>query len=183
MELRNSFFAAIFSVFLIAQCTELTEYDNQRIKEALSDSLVSSSASKNISMDIIEDGLLKLNLKSSRALTISENRKKTTYLSGPVFISIYESDSLDTEVSADSAVYLPAEAQFELFGNVEVISKNGRSLFSDYLKWIREKDQVSTPGNVLIITETDSIAAVGFNGNTDLTNYTLTEVTGKTQLN
>ncbi len=183
LEPRNSFLFAVFLFLLITQCTELTEYDNQRIKEALSDSLVTSSESKNISMDIIEDGSLMLNLKSSRALTISENRKKTTYLSGPVFISIYKADSLDTEVSADSAVYLPAEAQFELFGDVEVISKNGRSLFSDYLKWVREEDEVSTPGNVLIITETDSIAAVGFTGNTDLTNYTLTEVTGKTQLN
>ena len=64
-----------------------------------------------------------------------------------------------------------------------VRSKNGRVLYSDYLKWLRESDKVNTPGKVLIITETDSIAATGFDGNTDLTNYTLTEVTGKTQFN
>jgi hypothetical protein len=51
------------------------------------------------------------------------------------------------------------------------------------LKWLREDDEVTTPGRVLIITKTDSIAATGFVGNTDLTNYTLTEVTGKTQFN
>lgn len=170
-------------VLLIAQCSELSEYDNQRIKEALGDSLITSSATKNVNMEIIEDGILQLNLKSSRALTITKDRTKTTYLSGPVEISIFKNDTLDTKVVADSAIYLPKNAQFELFENVIVRSKNGRSLYSDYLKWLRDSDKVNTPGRVLIITKTDSIAANGFVGNTDLTNYTLTEVTGKTQFN
>lgn len=164
-------------------CTDLSEYDTERIKEALGDSLITSAASSNIKMDIIEDGALKLNLKSARALTITEDREKTTYLSGPIYISIYENSVLDTEVLSDSAIYFPKVAQFELFGNVEVYTSSGRKLFSDYLKWIREKDEVSTPGSVLIITESDSIAANGFIGNTSLTDYTLTSVTGKTQFN
>ncbi|MEP1307610.1 MAG: LPS export ABC transporter periplasmic protein LptC [Balneola sp.] len=175
--------SAVLLVFIFAHCTELSEYDNQRIKEALGDSLITSTSSKNISMDIIEEGMLKLNLKSSHALTISENRNKTTYLSGPVKISVFKNDSLDTNVEADSAVYFPKDAQFQLYGSVVVHSKNGRSLFSDYLRWQRESDKVDTPGRVLIITDADSIVANGFIGNTDLTNYTLTEVTGKTQFN
>tara|TARA_R110002126_G_scaffold19675_4_gene73880 strand:+ start:37977 stop:38543 length:567 start_codon:yes stop_codon:yes gene_type:complete len=182
LELPKLIFC-ILLVFLLAQCSELSEYDNERIKEALGDSLITSSATKGVSMDIIEDGILKLNLKSSRALTITKDRNKSTYLSGPVEISIFKNDTLDTEVYADSAVYLPKEARFELFEGVVVRSKNGRVLYSDYLKWLRESDKVNTPGKVLIITETDSIAATGFDGNTDLTNYTLTEVTGKTQFN
>lgn len=174
---------SILLILLIVQCSELSEYDNERIKEALGDSLITSSATKNLSMDIIEDGILKLNLKSSQALTITKNRDKTTYLSGPVEISIFKGDTLDTEVFADSAVYFPKEAQFELFKNVIVKSENGRILYSDYLKWLRECDQVNTPGRILIITKADSIAANGFVGNTNLTNYTLTEVTGKTQFN
>lgn len=174
---------SVLIVILIAQCSELSEYDNERIKEALGDSLVTSSTSNNISMNIIEDGVLKLSLKSSRAHTVSKDRDKTTYLSGPVAISIFKGDTLDTEVFADSAIYLPQDAQFELFKNVIVHSGNGRSLYSDYLKWLRESDEVSTDGRVMIITEADSIVANGFVGNTDLTNYTLTEVTGKTQFN
>ncbi len=176
-------FTSLVLCLIVSQCTELSEYDNKRIKEALGDSLITSSTTKNVDMDIIENGTLKLNLKSSRAHTITEDRNKTTYLSGPVEIDIFKSDSLDTEVSADSAVYLPKNAHFELFGNVVVHSMNGRFLYSDYLKWLREDDEVTTPGRVLIITQTDSIAANGFVGNTDLTNYTLTEVTGKTQFN
>lgn len=183
MELLKYILASVFTLLIIIQCTQLSEYDNERIKEALGDSLITSSTTKNVDMDIIENGTLKLNLKSSRAHTITEDRNKTTYLSGPVKIDIFKSDSLDTEVSADSAVYLPKNAHFELFGNVVVHSMNGRFLYSDYLKWLREDDEVTTPGRVLIITQTDSIAANGFVGNTDLTNYTLTEVTGKTQFN
>lgn len=174
---------SVLLIFLIVQCSELSDYDNERIKEALGDSLITSSATKGISMNIIEDGFLMLNLKSSRALTITKDRNKTTYLSGPVEISIFKGDTLDTKVFADSAVYFPKDAQFELFENVIVKSENGRILYSDYLKWLRESDQVNTPGRVLIITKADSIAANGFVGNTDLTNYTLTEVTGKTQFN
>ncbi|HAH51285.1 MAG TPA: LPS export ABC transporter periplasmic protein LptC [Balneola sp.] len=179
----NYIIALAFIFLMIAQCTQLSEYDNERIQEALGDSLITSSTTRNLNMDVIENGALKLNLKSSRALSITKDRTKTTYLSGPVSIDIFKSDSLDTEVSADSAIYLPKDAQFELFGNVIVHSQNGRFLYSDYLKWLREDDEVTTPGRVLIITKTDSIAATGFVGNTDLTNYTLTEVTGKTQFN
>lgn len=182
LELPKLLFSLLI-VLLIAQCSELSEYDNERIKEALGDSLVTSSASKNISMNIIEDGILQLKLKSSRALTITRDRDKTTYLSGPIEITIFKNDTLDTEVYADSAIYLPKDAQFELFENVIVKSGNGRSLYSNYLKWLRESDEVSTDGRVMIITEADSIVANGFVGNTDLTNYTLTEVTGKTQFN
>lgn len=183
LALIKHFFLLIFFTSLWISCSELSEYDNQRIKEALGDSLITSSASSNINMDIIEDGTLKLNLQSSQAITITEDRDKTTYLSGPIHISIYEHSKIDTKVSADSAVYLPKSAQFELFGDVFVATESGRKLYSDYLKWTREKDEVSTPGNVLIITESDSIAATGFIGNTSLTNYTLNKVTGQTQFN
>jgi LPS export ABC transporter protein LptC len=177
------FISVLLLIFIFARCEELSDYDNQRIKEAFADSLITSSTSTDISMDILEDGVLKLTLKSPRALTITRERVKTTYLRGPVKINIFENDTLDTRVLADSAIYLAKEAQFELFGNVAVKSKNRRSLYSDYLKWLSESDKVTTPGRVLIITQTDSIAATGFEGNTNLTNYTLTEVTGKTQFN
>jgi len=176
----------IISIILatsVLQCSELSEYDNDRIKEALGDSLITSSATKGVRMNMIEDGTLKLTLKSSLALTITKDRNKTTFLSGPVEIIIFKNDTLDAEVFADSAIYLPKESEFELFENVVVRSQNGRVLYSDYLKWLRQTDQVNTPGRVLIITQKDSIAANGFIGNSDLTNYTLTEVTGKTQFN
>lgn len=164
-------------------CSELSEYDNQRIREALGDSLISSSTTRMLSMDIIEDGILKLKLESTVAHTIKEERKKMTYFSGPVKIQIFESDTLDTEVFSDSALYSPSESIFELFGNVLVKTKTRKRLHSDYLKWLRSENEVSTPGNVIIVTPSDSINAVGFIGDTDLTNYILNEVTGETVIN
>ncbi len=179
---RSSFYIAIGCALLIAltHCGELSEYDNERIREALGDSLIQSSTTLNLDMDLIEGGKLKLNLQSSRAHTEKVQGTSTTYLSGPVRIQIFDADSLQALVSSDSAVYIPSASVFELFGGVFVQTTNGKRLSSDYLKWERKIDQVSTPGVVTIVTPTDSINAIGFTGDTDLNNYTLNEVTGTT---
>lgn len=173
----------VFFLLILCSCNELSEYDNERIQEALSDSLVTSSTTWNLNMEIMEDGFRKLSLKSSKAVTIRYDDEKRTQLSGPVQIQVFEADTLSTEVFADSALYIPKEAEFELFENVKVFSRNGKQLFADHLLWNRNGDKVTTPGYVLIITETDSIAATGFEGTTTLTEYTLKKVTGKTQFN
>lgn len=176
---RNS---SLFLLFLLCvmSCSKLSEFDNQRIKEVLGDSLLSSSSSWDIDMDIIEDGFRKLNLKSSKAISYSKNDVKYTSLSGPVNILIFDQDTLQTEVFADSAIYKPSNSSFELFGGVKVFTKSGRRLRSEYLKWNRSDDNISTDEYVTIVTSSDSINAKGFVGNADLTNYTLNEVTGQT---
>ena len=178
---RSSFLSIILVGFLIfLNCGELSEYDNERIQEALGDSLIQSSTTLDLDMDLIEGGILKLNLQSSRANTVKVQGTSTTFLSGPVKIRIYEADSLEAYVFADSAEYLPSSSIFELFGSVFVETTSGKTLASDYLKWVRKEDEVSTPGAVTIVTPTDSINAIGFVGDTDLANYTLNEVTGTT---
>lgn len=176
---RNSLITLILFVSFVS-CTKLSDFDNERIKEVLGDSLFSSSLSWQIDMDIIEDGFLKLNLTSSKATSYTVNNYKFTSLSGPVRISVFEKDTLQTRVFSDSALYKPTSSSFELFGNVKVFTHSGRRLWSEYLKWERATDIVSTEQSVTIVTQTDSINAKGFIGNSDLTNYTLNEVTGQT---
>tara|TARA_R110002096_G_scaffold78670_1_gene185052 strand:- start:12463 stop:13026 length:564 start_codon:yes stop_codon:yes gene_type:complete len=176
---RNSFI--LFVILLCTfSCSKLTEFDNQRIKEVLGDSLLSSSSSWDIDMDIIEDGFISLNLKSSKAVSYSKNDVKYTTLSGPVSIQIFEADTLQTEVFSDSALYRPSASSFELFGAVKVFTTSGRRLRTEYLKWERANDIISTNEYVTIVTPSDSINAMGLVGNADLTNYTLNEVTGQT---
>ena len=180
---RSNFILIFVFSLTCLSCSELSEYDNQRIREALGDSLIESSTTKMLSMDIIEDGTLKLKLESTIAHTVKKDGIKMTYFSGPVKIQIFEADTLDTQVFSDSASYSPSESTFELFGNVLVQTQTRKRLRSDYLKWYRRENEVSTPGNVIIVTPSDSINAVGFIGDTDLTNYTLNEVTGETVIN
>lgn len=170
-----------FLLLLASGCGELTEYENQQVQEALSDSVFTTTESWNIDMEVLEEGLLKLRLKGSYASTLKNEHENITRISGPVYIEIFDNEGKpETIVNADSAVHQPNIMEFEMFGNVEVRAKEGKVLRSDYLKWERERDRVSTQEFVIFIAPPDSIAANGFFGNSDLTNYTLNEGGGRT---
>ncbi len=172
-----------FAVLLFVSCAKLTEADNQKIKEALNESAFTTSYSKNIDMDILEDGTLKLNLKGSAAKSYTADNTEFTALTGPIHISIYEAEELQSEVYSDSAFYNSSSSIFELFGSVKVFTQNGKRLRTDNLIWERNTDQISTEDAVIIITKTDSINAKGLTGASDLSEYTLHEVTGQTIIN
>lgn len=171
----------ILPLLLFISCGELTEYENQQVQEALSDSLFTTTESWGIRMEILEEEKLKLKLTGSYAATIKNDNRNITKISGPVYIEIYNAAGhADTFVDADSAVHKPEEAIFELFGNVFVRAPEEKRLWSDYLKWDRASDRISTPEFLTIVTPTDSITAIGLDGDADLNNYTLREVTGET---
>ena len=169
----------IFALFFLS-CSKLSEFDNQQIREALADSILSTTESWDVDMNLIENGELILNLKGDYAFTIKRSDLHETRITGPVLIKIYEENGqLKSTVTCDSAVYRPDDAQFEMFRNVRVVTEDGRKLRSEYLKWERRLDRVSTPEFVIFISPPDSIAANGFFGDTDLTNYTLNEGGGQ----
>ena len=177
---RFSLLTGIISSLFVLSCSNLSEYDNQQIKEALADSILSTTESWDIDMNIIEDGVRILNLKGKYAFTIKQTDLHETRISGPVLINIFKEDGkLESTVTCDSALYKPDDAEFEMFGEVRVVTEDGRKLSSEYLKWERKADKVSTPEFVIFISPPDSIAASGFYGNTDLTNYTLNEGGGQ----
>ncbi len=167
-------------IFVSLNCSKLSEYDTQQIRNALADSLLTTTESWGVSMKILEDGNRSLNLTGSYSATIKDSERHQTKISGPVFIEIFDKDgSFKSSVDCDSAVYRPDEGIFEMFGNVRVLTNDARKLRSEYLKWDRNNDKVSTPEFVIFIAPPDSIAANGFVGDTDLTNYTLNEGGGQ----
>ena len=161
-------------------CSELSEYDNQQIRKALGDSLINTTEAWGVNMTIMEEGRTKLILTGSHSLNTKDDKRNIMNISGPVYIEIFnEQGILDTWVDSDSASYRPDVGLFELFGNVLVETSTGKELRSKYLKWQKDKDEVSTPEFVIFISPPDSIAANGFFGNSDLTNYTLNEGGGR----
>ena len=177
---RFSFISGLIISLFSLSCSNLSEYDNQQIKEALADSILSTTESWDVDMNIIEDGKLILNLKGDYAFTIKQSDLHETRISGPVLIKIFkENGKLESTVTCDSALYKPDDSEFEMFRNVRVVTEDGRKLSSEYLKWERRVDRVSTPEFVIFISPPDSIAANGFFGDTDLTNYTLNEGGGQ----
>lgn len=166
--------------FFWISCSDLSEYDTQQVELALGDSLLNSTESWGFSMNIIEGSKVRMNMNGSYSYNIQQNGENQTRISGPVLIYIYdEAGDLESTVVCDSAFYEPDRGRFEMFNNVEVVTIDGKNLRSDYLMWERKIDKVSTPNFVIFISPPDSIAATGFYGNSDLTNYTLNEGGGK----
>ena len=171
---------SIFTLVAWSACTDLSDYDSQQIENALGDSLLNSTESWGFDMNLIEQGRIRMNMKGSYSYNIQQDNRNETRITGPVFIEIFdEFGKLESTVTCDSAVYQPDEEIFEMFRNVDVKTEDGKNLRSEYLLWERKIDKVSTPDFVIFISPPDSIAANGFYGNSDLTNYTLNEGGGK----
>lgn len=166
--------------FLIAvACSDLSDFEKHQVEQALGDSLLNSTESWGFSMDLLEDQALRMNMTGSYSYNIQRNGENITRITGPVHIKIFdENRQLESEVHCDSAIYEPEKEVFEMFKNVEVITHDGRILRSKHLVWHRKIDKVSTPEFVTFITASDSITAYGFDGNTDLTEYTLNQASG-----
>jgi len=142
---------------------------------------MSTTETWGVDLQFLEDGYLKLNLKGSYASTIQNDDVNQTRIEGPIHISVFDTTgAVESVVTSNRAVYYPEDSEFELFGAVEVQTKENRRLSSEYLKWERTKDQISSNQFVIIVTPTDSIAAQGFYGSSDLSNYTITEGSGET---
>lgn len=170
----------IIPILLTVACSGLSDFEQQQVNQALADSLLNSTESWGFTMNLMEDQALRMSMTGSYSFNIQTESENVTYISGPVHIQIFNAEKeLESEVFCDSAEYQPDIEVFEMFENVEVTTQDGRVLRSQHLLWERRLDRVSTPEFVIFISPPDSIAAKGFRGNSDLTDYTLNEGGGQ----
>lgn len=173
-------FLSFLLTVVLASCGELSQEQATQVDEALSDSLTSTTESWDVEMEIIEEGFKKMNLTGSYAATYTTQDSNTTRIKGPVNIQLYDTTgTITTRASSNRAVYNTDEAIFELYGDVQVTTEDDRHLESEYLKWGQDDNRITTPKFVIITTPTDSIAGTGFEGTTDLTDYTIREPKGQ----
>lgn len=188
LEPHRTYIAFLLSIILTlimgVSCTELSQKDARQVNEAVNDSLISSTETWDLDMTLIEEGLKKVRVKGSYAATFNLPELKETRIKGPVHIDIYDSlGAVKTEVKSSRAIYRAEESEFELFGNVQVDTRDNRHLESEYLKWNQADNKITTPQFVIITTPSDSIAGTGFTGTTDLSNYTIKEPKGRVIVN
>lgn len=188
LEPHRTYIAFLLSIILTlimgVSCTELSQKDARQVNEAVNDSLISSTETWDLDMTLIEEGLKKVRVKGSYAATFNLPELKETRIKGPVYIDIYDSlGAVKTEVKSSRAIYRAEESEFELFGNVQVDTRDNRHLESEYLKWNQADNKITTPQFVIITTPSDSIAGTGFTGTTDLSNYTIKEPKGRVIVN
>lgn len=161
-------------------CGELTEYDTRQVEEALQDSLLTTTESWELEMELMEDQKRQMRLTGSYAVTRQETEITRTTIDGPVHIQLFDSTgNITSDVRSGRAAYHPQVREFELFDSVRVITENGRQLRSDYLHWRQDLDEISSDRSVIIITEQDSIRGTGFRGKSDLSSYVITNPSGR----
>lgn len=184
LELHKNILGKFFGVLLViavwTSCGEISTEQKKQIDEALSDSLTSTTESWNIDMEIIEEGTKKIRLRGSYAATYTTEDQNETRIKGPVDIQVFDSlGNVKTQVNSERAIYRGDDSEFELFGDVKLDTDDNRHLESEYLKWNQNEDNLSTPQFVIITTPTDSIAGTGFEGTTDLMDYTIKDPKGR----
>lgn len=131
-------------------------------------------------MLLMKDGRARIKIDGSYAISYQMPNRKETHIDGPVYVQLYDSvGALETEAWSKRAVYLESESEFELFDSVRVHTVTDRQLYSDYLKWSERTNRITSPEFVIITTPSDSIAGHGFDGLTDLSSYTIDEITGR----
>ncbi|WP_395276502.1 LPS export ABC transporter periplasmic protein LptC [Halalkalibaculum sp. DA384] len=189
MELNSTYLAFVISLLTVAglalsSCGELSDSQSQRVREALNDTLLSSTESWGVDMELIKEGQKKVRIRGTYAASYSMEEVNETRIAGPVHVEVYDSTgTVETRVTANRAVYQPNESIFNLHGDVRVRTNTERRLRSEFLKWDSGSNEVSTPKFVIITTPSDSIAGNGFEGTTDLSEYTIREVTGQFTIN
>lgn len=185
LEPDNPFIAFCASIVIVlaialSSCGELSESQSEQVNQALNDTLLSSTESWNVDMELIEEGVKKVRIQGSYAATYSYEDSSETHIDGPVHIDVFDSTgTVETRARSEWAVYKANESIFQLYGDVRVQTETGRRLRSEYLNWDEGSNEVSTPRFVIITTPTDSIAGNGFEGSTDLSEYTIRRVTGQ----
>lgn len=167
-------------LILGSACTDLSEYDKRRVNKALTDSLTNKTESWNVQMNLIQGGKDLVLLSSPYAETYRKKSDTETHFKGPVHISIKDSTGhVRTTVQCNKAIYLSKDSEFDFYGNVIIKTNKDKILRSEFLKWLQQTKDISTPNYVTITTPSDSIAGYGLKGKEDLSTYTIKKVTGR----
>jgi LPS export ABC transporter protein LptC len=177
---RNLLPAFLLVLLLSGACTGLSDYDSEQIRSTLHDSLIVTTESWDVDMVLMQRGNAKIRLQGSYAITYQARGRQETHIDGPVYVQLFDTlGNVETEAWSKRAIYQEARNEFELYDSVSVLTTSERELYTEYLLWSQNTDLISSPRFVTIITPTDSISGRGFEGLTDLSEYTIEEPRGR----
>lgn len=174
------YWLVLFTTLALFACSELSEYDQSQVKTTLNDSLLTTTESWDVQMGMMREGKTRLLIEGSYAISYRSEEKKHTEIEGPVYVQLFDTlGNLETEAWSKRATYFETDAVFELIDSVKVQTVDDRFLYTEFLKYVQDTDQISSPHLVTIITPSDSISGHGFTGQTDLSSYTITQPRGR----
>lgn len=176
-------FLLICSFICVISCTNSRNYEeNTQVDQSMIDSLSNHSSSTNFAMNIVQNGLIKMNISGSKADHYTSKELNQTVMQGPIFFTVYN-DAGDTSVVGNSnqAIYFGDQSRFKMIGDVFLTAQGNRKLQTiDTLIWDQQNDRISSEDFLIIVTPEDSISGYGLDGNTQLTEYEFRKISGKT---
>lgn len=183
LALRKILPLFVVSILLAGACSDLSEYDSEQVRSSLQDSLIYTTESWDVEMVLMKEGDARILIEGTYAISYHTPDRKETKIQGPVYVQLFDSlGNVETEAWSKRAVYFEVRSEFELYDSVQVLTNQQREMYTDYLKWTESTNRITSDRFVTIITPTDSISGRGFDGLTDLTEYTIDEISGRMQV-
>jgi len=95
---------------------------------------------------------------------------------------VFEEGDSSATILADSVVFFNQEGRFEAYGNVIVLTKEGRRLESEHLTWNQFDRTIRTRRFVHITTPTEDVRGNGLVADEDLETYQIGRFTAEVEV-
>ena len=161
----------IFSILFLISCSENDTIDviSKDVHDQLSTNVEITLTKKGNITATINSEILKKNNQSLQ-LELYNN------VNVNLFDENFEHKSL---IKSQSAMVNEKENRMKAYGNVVVISNDGKILMTDSLSWDNNSDKIYTNANLEFITsDTDTLYGTGFESNIDLTDWNILKPRG-----
>lgn len=109
------------------------------------------------------------------------NDRKLTIMNEDVEADFFKDNEHTSTLFADSAVVFQEKNIMRAFRNVVVESDSGITLYTERLAYDPETEKITSDTTVKMTTETDTLHGVGFESNTDLTEWKILKPWGVTR--
>tara|TARA_B100000575_G_scaffold35458_1_gene23941 strand:- start:13 stop:543 length:531 start_codon:yes stop_codon:yes gene_type:complete len=161
----------IFSILFLISCSK-----NDTIDEISKD--VHDQLSTNVEITLTKKGNITATINSEILKKNNESLQLELYnnVNVNLFDENFEHKSL---IKSQSAMVNEKENRMKAYGNVVVISNDGKILMTDSLSWDNNSDKIYTNANLEFITsDTDTLYGTGFESNIDLTDWNILKPRG-----
>ena len=139
---------------------------------------VHDQLSTNVEITLTKKGNITAKIKSE--ILKKNNQSLQLELYNNVNVNLFdESFQQKSLIKSESAMVNEKENKIKAYGNVEVISDDGKVLKTDSLSWDNNSDRIYTNANLEFITSnTDTLYGTGFESNIDLTDWNILKPKG-----
>jgi LPS export ABC transporter protein LptC len=95
---------------------------------------------------------------------------------------VFEDGDSSATITADSVVFFNEEGRYEAYGNVVVVTQEGRRLESEHLTWLQGDRTIRTRRFVHITTPTEDVRGNGLVADEDLETYQIGAFTAEVEV-